>query len=88
MKVIVITLSLLLCSCFTIPPKDGINVVYANISIPDPGCIPIHPLVKPIVYDTYTPRPQSIGDKYHYVKSCLINYSWGRSWTDKQDFNN
>jgi hypothetical protein len=91
MKIIYTTLfCLLLTGCFTVPGKDRITTTVGYIdNIEGPGCYaPIRPLASPITTVTYIPADQSFKSKVNYVRQCMINYSWGRGWTDKQNFTN
>jgi hypothetical protein len=81
----VILSSLFTSGCFTVPGKDRIITVNSYVN-QDMGCI--RPLDRPIEQVEYIPADQSLKSKVHYLDQCLINYSWGRGWTDKQDFQN
>ena len=77
--------STLLAGCFTVPGRDRLVSVnsYVNEEL---GCI--HPLNHSIDRVEYIPAEQSLKSKIHYIDQCMINYSWGRGWTDRQDFKN
>jgi hypothetical protein len=77
--------SLYLSGCFTVPGKDRIVTVDSCVNN-NLGCI--HPLNHPIERVEYIPADQSLKSKVHYIDQCMINYSWGRGWTDRQDFKN
>ena len=69
--------------CFTIPPIDQINTTYSTLpSTPTP----IAPLSTPQTTVSQINRPQTLNDKLKYLNTCMINYSWGRGWTDKTNF--
>jgi hypothetical protein len=73
----------LLAGCFTVPGRDRVITVTGVVN-EDLGCIKVLP--KPIEREEYIPADQSLKSKINYVNQCLINYSWGRGWTSKQDF--
>ena len=82
---LVISSSLLFQGCFTVPGKDRIITVSSFVN-QDLGCI------KPIQQQPgkveYIPADQSLKSKINYIEKCANNYSWGRGWTDRQDFQN
>jgi hypothetical protein len=91
MKVIsTILICFLLTGCFTVPGKDRVVTIIGYVdNIEGPGCYaPIKPLRRPIDKVSYIPADQSLKSKLTYLQDCLINYSWGRGWTDKQNFEN
>jgi hypothetical protein len=71
--------------CFTVPGRDRIVAVNSFVN-EDLGCI--KPLGKPIDRVEYIPADQSLKSKVHYIDQCMINYSWGRGWTNEQNFKN
>jgi hypothetical protein len=77
--------TLLLSGCFTVPGKDRIITIDSYVD-GNSGCI--RPLNHPIERVEYIPADQTLKSKVHYIDDCMINYSWGRGWTDKQDFQN
>jgi hypothetical protein len=91
MKVFYIALICIsLTGCFTVPGKDRIVTTIGYIdSIESPNCYPaIKPLSRPVDRVEYIPADQSLKSKFNYIHECMINYSWGRGWTDRQNFNN
>ena len=77
--------TLLLSSCFTIPGTDRIVVIDSYIN-KNTSCV--QPLPHTVDRIEYIPADQSLSSKVHYIDQCMINYSWGRGWTSKQDFQN
>jgi len=71
--------TLSLFGCFTVPGKDRVVEVNSFVN-EDLGCI--KPVGKPIDRVEYIPADQSLKSKVHYIDQCMINYSWGRGWTD------
>jgi len=77
--------TLALSGCFTVPGNDRIVTVNSFVN-EDLGCI--KPLGKPIDRVEYIPADQSLKSKVHYIDQCMINYSWGRGWNNRTDFQN
>jgi len=77
--------SIFLQGCFTVPGTDRITTVTSCVN-EDLGCIrPRNKLTERV---EYIPANQSFKSKVNYLHDCLINYSWGRGWTNKQNFEN
>jgi hypothetical protein len=88
MKIYVLMLgfsSLFLSGCFTVPGKDRFVYIDSFVN-EDLGCI--RALPKPVEHLEYIPADQSLKSKFNYIQQCMINYSWGRGWTNRQDFKN
>lgn len=77
--------SLFLSGCFTVPGKDRFVYIDSFVN-EDLGCI--RALPKPVEHLEYIPADQSLKSKFNYIQQCMINYSWGRGWTNRQDFKN
>lgn len=78
-------LFVLLQGCFTIPPKD--DIVSIGAILPSRPTV-IKPLNSPIIYIKEYKQPQTFMDKLHYLNTCMVNYSWGRGWNNKTNFEN
>lgn len=76
---LIILSTLLLFGCFTVPGKDRIVTID---SVVDLG-LTVHPLDRPIDRVEYIPADQCLKSKINYLNKCMINYSWGRGWNDK-----
>jgi hypothetical protein len=77
--------TLFLSGCFTVPGKDRIVIINSFVN-ENLGCV--RPLKQPINRVEYIPADQTLKAKVHYINQCMINYSWGRGWTDEQNFKN
>jgi hypothetical protein len=77
--------TLCLFGCFTVPGDDRIITVNSFVN-EDLGCI--RPLCNPIDRVEYISANQSLKSKINYINRCMINYSWGRGWSDEQDVKN
>jgi len=82
-SLILVISSFLLLGCFTVPGNDRIVTIRY---IPDQHFNYIHPLNRPIDQVEYIPANQSFHSKLNYINECMINYSWGRGWNNRQDF--
>jgi hypothetical protein len=83
-RIITVIICLGSTCCVTVPPIDRITSFDSRL--------PKEPTVvkpcTPIVYVEQINRPQTLLSKINYINTCLINYSWGRGWTDKATFSN
>ena len=87
-SLLLIISSFFISGCFTVPGKDRI-VTTQFILIGDPNHVqPLRPLKHPIDRVEYILADQSFRSKLNYINQCMINYSWGRGWTDRQYFQN
>lgn len=84
-SLLLILSSILSTGCFTIPGRDRIITFdsYVNQNV---SCI--RPLSKPVEQVEYIPADQSFKSKLNYINQCMINYSWGRGWNNRTDFQN
>ena len=76
--------SILLQGCFTIPGKD--RIVQIDGINEDLGCI--KPLNRSIEHVEYVPADQTFYSKVSYINQCMINYSHGQGWNNRQYFEN
>jgi hypothetical protein len=70
----------LLTGCFTIPPRDVIQVTYSTVPY-NPTSIDVASTPCTTVYQEE--RSQDIKSKTKYLYSCLNNYSWGRGYREE-----
>jgi hypothetical protein len=82
---VLIFTSLFLTGCFTVPGKDRIVTVESYVNT-DLCCI--RPIDNPVDQVEYIPANQSFISKLNYIHNCMINYSHGQGWNDRQYFEN
>jgi hypothetical protein len=81
-KVVAIIVSLILTGCIIVPPIDKITSIDSQLP-GEPTVIRPH---RPYVHIEQIDQPQTLSNKINYLNTCMINYSWGRGWTDRTTF--
>jgi hypothetical protein len=84
LKYILIFGCISVAGCVTVPPVDKITSIESVLPRTPTAIQPQEPVTRVEQID----RPQTLSSKIDYINTCLINYSWGRGWTDKTQFSN